>query len=215
MTLGFRRNGRQPLRERRRCRSARVFFNGLEVTPLATYTDGRRGVLRGFCADTHGAKHPARPRRGLQRFEARGHVRVIFDSASEVTAEQAARNLHRFGIGRAIVWDDWSPRIARLEGFPPAKVAHSFYASPQVYERCRWAVKMVWGPVPLGQRPQLQAAVRERLVPLTQRQDVQVHADGRIGVGFVFSVYDEEGEDGYWVQAHVIGRGSLSASVVQ
>jgi len=213
MTLGWRKNGQRPRRERKRCADARVYFNGLEVTPLATYVDGRRGVLRGLCVDNKGAVHPTRLRDGLQRFEARGHVRLVLGRGSDrVTREQAARNLHRFGVGRAIIWDDWCPAVARIEGFPDAKVERSFYASPQVYERCRWALTLVWGPVPHGQQEQLQACVRARLVPLTSRQDIRVHADARTGTGFVFSVYDETDleSDSYLVRAHVIGRGELN-----
>jgi len=78
MTLNVKRR-----RDRRRCRTARVFRNGIDVTGRCFYADGRRGVVRLYRLNAAGkifkepilhAPHWNVPVR-VATEERRGHVR--------------------------------------------------------------------------------------------------------------------------------------------
>lgn len=89
------------LKSRRHRMLARVWFNGVEVTDGLLYADSRRGVIRGYCTDEKGAKHGGyedltgrSSRYRLQRFEARGRVRVgIAKTPSRLGDCEASRRL--------------------------------------------------------------------------------------------------------------------------
>lgn len=71
-------------RDQRRCRGARVWFNGREITRHCFYADGRRGVVRIYKVNAEGhhytepiinSPHWDVPRRAAVE-ELRGHVRI-------------------------------------------------------------------------------------------------------------------------------------------
>lgn len=66
-------------RDQKRCRSTRVWLNGVEVTARCFYVDGRRGVVGLYKLNAEGHKYTepilTAPHRRIAREARRGHVR--------------------------------------------------------------------------------------------------------------------------------------------
>lgn len=62
-------------RDRKRCRRARVWLDGVEVTSRCFYADGRRGVVRLFKHDANGHVVVNDTMDGIATEELHGHVR--------------------------------------------------------------------------------------------------------------------------------------------
>ncbi len=62
------------MRDRRRCRNAKVWLNGRDVTHQCFYADGRRGVVRLYSLNADGKKFVTRPYGETATEEQRGRV---------------------------------------------------------------------------------------------------------------------------------------------
>ena len=91
-------------RDKRARLVSRLWFRGVQVDlAQVTYADVHRGVLRGFCVDERGAKFIDYAGRALQRFEARGRIRIQFKRSGDLAPipKPAATALWNLGVGRA------------------------------------------------------------------------------------------------------------------
>jgi hypothetical protein len=63
-------------RQVKRCRQARVWLNGVEVTNRCFYVDGRRGVVRLYKHDAGGHVYANEAKDGIATEELHGRVKI-------------------------------------------------------------------------------------------------------------------------------------------